>query len=85
MGAARQLWQAWRRAARAIGRFNTLVILTVIYIVVVPLFALWRLRDPLGLRLLPRDRADADDGQSYWRDRPRVDQTPDLERHTHQY
>jgi hypothetical protein len=75
MAALRWLWRTWSRGARRIGRFNTLLVLTVIYFLLIPLFALWRLRDPLRLR--PRE------GPTQWIDRSPVEQT--AERFTHPY
>jgi hypothetical protein len=75
MGALRWLWRTWRRGARRIGRFNTLLVMSVIYFLLIPIFALWRFRDPLRLRLR--------EGPTLWIDRPSVEQTED--RFTHPY
>jgi hypothetical protein len=48
-GALRRVWRGWRAFARLVGRFNTLLVLSVIYFVVLPLFAIWRIKDPLRL------------------------------------
>ncbi len=47
----KRAWEGWKRVARVIARFNSLVICTVIYIVILPLAAIpFRLRkDPLRL------------------------------------
>lgn len=59
--ALRSLWQGWRRAAAAIGHFQTRLILSILYFVVMaPVAAgVRRFADPLGLRG-PR-------GGTYWR------------------
>ena len=47
----KRLWAGWKRLARKISRFNSLVLCTVLYIVVLPLVAIpFRLlKDPLRL------------------------------------
>ena len=50
----RLLWRAWMTFARALGKANMLLVLTVLYFVVVPLFSLWRLKDPLAIKLRGR-------------------------------
>ncbi len=48
----KRAWEGWKRVARVIARFNSLVICTVIYIVILPFAAFpFRLRkDPLRLK-----------------------------------
>ncbi len=57
--AARRLHVGWMRAGMAIGSVMTGVLLTVMYVTLLPPFALLRLWDPLGLR-----PAEA---ETYWR------------------
>ncbi len=47
----KHLWEGWKRVAKRIARFNSLVICTLLYIVVLPLAAVpFRLlKDPLRL------------------------------------
>jgi hypothetical protein len=45
----RRICRGWLAFARLVGRFNTALVLTVIYFLVLPLFAIWRLADPLRL------------------------------------
>jgi hypothetical protein len=56
-----RIWQGWKKIARAIGVFNTKVILTILYFIVLGIFSLivrlLRL-DLLDKRLVRRD--------SYW-------------------
>ncbi len=75
------MWSRWRRfvsGVRAVGRrvarVQTRVLLTLVYFLVLPLFALSRLADPLGLRSPKRD-------ESLWGRRPPVE--PTVERFTH--
>ena len=63
MAFPKRLWEGWKRLAHRIARFNSLVLTTVLYFLVLPLVALpFRLRkDPLRLRseagFLPRPAA----------------------------
>ncbi|MBT3352908.1 MAG: hypothetical protein HOC91_15075 [Nitrospinaceae bacterium] len=47
----KRLWEGWKRVAKKIARFNSLVICTILYIVILPLAAIpFRLfKDPLRL------------------------------------
>jgi hypothetical protein len=58
----RPLWRAWMALARFLGKCNMLLVLTLIYWLVLPFFALYRLADPLALRPRP--------GRTFWRERP---------------
>lgn len=53
----KSLWNAWKRFAKVLGRIQTMILLTVIYFVIIPIFSLLRLKDPLKKRLI---------GESYW-------------------
>ena len=55
MGLLKALWRGWVKVAHAIGKFNTALILTVIFFVLLPFFSLWRLKDPLGLKAMDDD------------------------------
>ncbi|MBL8149192.1 MAG: hypothetical protein JNN15_04615 [Blastocatellia bacterium] len=41
------LWDKWKRIALVIGRFQTRVLLTLIYFLIIPFFSLIKLKDPL--------------------------------------
>lgn len=55
------VYVGWMTGAFWIGRVVTPVMLTVLFVLVLPVFALIRLSDPLRLRLRPK-------GGSYWED-----------------
>ncbi|MEK6710526.1 MAG: hypothetical protein AABZ64_08100 [Nitrospinota bacterium] len=63
MALLKRLWEGWKRAARKIARFNSLVLTALLYFVLIPLIAIpFRLsKDPLRLkddaRFLPRSAA----------------------------
>ncbi len=57
--AARRLYVAWMRVGMAIGSVMTRLMLTVMYVTLLPPFALLRLWDPLGLRPAK--------AETYWR------------------
>lgn len=62
-GRARQAWTRWEAIAHAIGNFQARLLLSIFYLVIVPVFALivkWK--DPLRLRR----QGEA----SFWRERP---------------
>lgn len=65
MGFLKRLWEGWKRLARKIARFNSLVLTTILYLFLIPLVAVpFRLgKDPLRLRgdagFLPRSPAKA--------------------------
>lgn len=65
-----------RGVGRRLARAETLVLLTLVYFLVLPLFALSRLADPLGLR-------QQAPGESRWRERPPVE--PTVDRFTHPF
>jgi hypothetical protein len=65
----KKLLRIWKAIIRPIGIFNSYLLLTVVYLVIVPIFSLKRIADPLGLRL----RKDG----SYWERRKPVDLTVD--------
>ena len=58
-----RIWARWKVIAHAIGNFQARLLLSVFYVVIVPVFALIvKLKDPLQLRR---------QGQgSFWRPRP---------------
>ena len=74
----RSRWRRFVAGVRAVGRrvaqVQTLVLLTLVYFLILPLFALCRLADPLRLRSAKRD-------ESLWRRRSPVE--PTVERFTH--
>ncbi len=74
MTVLRALYRAWMAFARALGRINTVLVLTLIYFLVLPVFSLLRFKDPLRLR---RGRP------TRWLERPPVERS--LERFTHPY
>ncbi len=59
---------AWKRITQPIGRFQTQLLVTVLYFVIVPVFSLIRLVDPLRLRLWKQKRV----ATTYWRPRAPV-------------
>jgi len=71
----KSLWRGWVKVAHTIGKFNTAVILSLVYLLILPFFSLWRLKAPLGLK--------AHEANSNWIERPLVDEDPD--RFTHPY
>ena len=72
----RRFASAMRAVGRGVARVQTLVLLTLVYFLILPLFALCRLADPLGLRSPKRD-------ENLWRRRPPVE--PTVERFTHPF
>lgn len=42
-----RLWEGWKRLARIIGHYQTKILLTIIYFLVIPFFSLIRFKDPL--------------------------------------
>ena len=60
---ARRAWERWKVIAKKIGNFQSRVILTLFYLLIVPIFALIVkvFKDPLHLR--------SSEGESYWRER----------------
>jgi len=58
-----RIWARWKAIAHTIGNFQARLLLSVFYVVIVPVFALIvKLKDPLQLR--PQA------GGSFWRPRP---------------
>ncbi len=45
-----RFWQGWKRVAHKIGVAQTYVIITLLYWLIVPVFSLIRLQNPLRLR-----------------------------------
>jgi len=64
--------RVWKAIFRPIGVFNSYLLLTVLYLVIIPIFSLRRIVDPLGMRITK--------GGSYWQKRRPVEMT--LERFT---
>ena len=58
---ARPVYVGWMSVAFLLGGVVTVVLLTVLFIVLLPIFSLIRLKDPMRLRLRPA-------GESYWED-----------------
>jgi hypothetical protein len=60
---ASRAWERWKVIAKKIGNFQSRVILTLFYVLVVPMFALIVkvFKDPLHLR--------SSDAESYWLER----------------
>ena len=69
LGVARRVYAGWMTAAMLLGAVMTRVLFTVLFVVLLPIFALIRLRDPLRKRL---------DAESYWE--PHERDEPTLER-----
>ncbi len=61
----KRLWEGWKRVAKKIARFNSLVICTVLYFFLLPLIALpFRMkRNPLRLNG-PADFIDRESGEA---------------------
>jgi hypothetical protein len=59
-------WQGWLKIAHKIGRFQTMLLVGLLYWLVVPLFSLVRLADPLRLKAGRTKNQTA----TYWRPRP---------------
>ena len=50
-----RLWQGWKRVAQRIGEFQSRVVLTLLYfLLIAPLTLIVRAKDPLGLEEPPR-------------------------------
>ncbi|HKA53290.1 MAG TPA: hypothetical protein VKJ47_06470 [Candidatus Binatia bacterium] len=46
-----QFWRGWQRAARRLGAWQSRIVLTILYVVLIgPLTLIVRRKDPLGLR-----------------------------------
>jgi len=60
-GAARAVYVGWMSAAVALGAVMTVVMLSLLFVLLLPVFSLIRFSDPLRLRLKPA-------GESYWED-----------------
>ncbi len=52
MGFAKRLWEAWKHLAHKVARFNSLLLTTLLYFVLLPIVAIpFRMKkDPLRLR-----------------------------------
>ncbi len=57
----RQIWEGWKKIAHKLGIINTYILLTVMYFLVIPVFALMAGKKRLRLKLKP-------DAKSYWED-----------------
>lgn len=68
---SRPIYVTWMTVGMYLGTVMTFVLLSVLFVVLLPWFSLIRLSDPLGMKLKPK-------GESYWRDH--VDQQPELDR-----
>ena len=62
--------KGWKAFWSPVGKFQTIVLLSVIYFLITPIFSLVRFSDPLKKRL---------SGDSFWTRRRPID--PNLERH----
>jgi len=67
---ARPVYVGWMSVAFFIGGIMTVVMLSVLFIVLLPVFSLIRLGDPLRLKLKPP-------GESYWEDHVHHESTPE--------
>ncbi len=77
MSWSERAWQKWLAVAQVIGRFQTALLVGILYFVVVPVFSLVRLADPLRLRLYKVKRQ----AKTYWQPRdPRPLELRDLRR-----
>ena len=56
----------WKRFANRMGKIQTFILMTIIYFLIVPLFSLVRLSDPLKLRLKKNDA-------TYWENKREID------------
>jgi hypothetical protein len=68
----KRLWQSWKEFAHRLGVAQTYVIITLFYWLIVPVFSLIRLQNPLRLR--------QPDGQSFWIQRKPTGNTMDRAR-----
>jgi len=68
---ARVIFVVWMTAAMKIGVVMTFILLSALFVVLLPWFSFIRFRDPLGMKLKP-------EGESYWQDH--TDQAPELDR-----
>lgn len=57
----RQIWEGWKKIAHKLGIINTYILLTVVYFLVIPVFALIAGKKRLRLKLEPG-------AASYWED-----------------
>lgn len=60
-GLARPVYVGWMTVAMYLGTVMTFLMLSLMFFILLPVFALIRLKDPLRLKLLPP-------GESYWED-----------------
>ena len=63
------IYKPWMKGAMVLGTVMTVVLMSVIFIVVVPIFSLVRFKDPLRFRRTP------DPGGSYWEPHRNSDST----------
>lgn len=73
---ARPIYVGWMTGAIAMGTVMTIVMLSVLFVVLLPIFSLIRFWDPLRLKLRPP-------GESYWEDHKHHEST--LERTAHPF
>lgn len=66
------IYKPWMAAAMVMGVFMTAVLMSVMFIIVVPIFSLIRFKDPLRMRL------SKDPSDSYWE--PHRDSEPTIDR-----
>ena len=60
-GAARRVYVGWMTGAMCIGTVATTIVLSILFVVLLPVFSLIRFADPLRLKRKPP-------GESYWED-----------------
>jgi hypothetical protein len=65
---AKLVYVGWMTAAMQLGAVMTVVLLSILFVVLLPLFALIRFADPLRMRLRPP-------GESYWEDHKQHEST----------
>jgi hypothetical protein len=68
VGLARPVYVAWMSVAFFIGGIMTVVLLSILFVVLLPVFSLIRFADPLRMRLKPP-------GESYWEEHKHHDST----------
>jgi len=66
----KRIWKAivkgWKAFAMFMAKVNTFLLMFLIYFLIVPFFSLWRLKDPLRVKLKK-------DMESYWMDKKPLD------------
>lgn len=66
MNILKKIWNGWKSFTHKIAKAQTWLIMLIIYFVIVPLFNVMRLRDPLKLKW---NKA----GDSYWERKKKID------------